>query len=170
VAAILGGNLYARVGMNPALREVSDATERGKVTNRAWRRYGVINGLGLAAIVAGWGGARLGEALPRNLSPRENALAIGKDAAVASLAISGVALGLLGMKFATMEPDGAVPLEDGSEPADAATPAETRAKRVLDALGAANLVSALALVGANAALSQANFRRPPARRLLRRRY
>ena len=35
LAAILGGNLFARVGMHPALSEVSDPRERGKVVNAA---------------------------------------------------------------------------------------------------------------------------------------
>ena len=37
-------------------------------------------------------------------------------------------------------------------------------------LSSANVAAELALVGINAALGQANFRRPPVRRLLRRRY
>jgi hypothetical protein len=40
----------------------------------------------------------------------------------------------------------------------------------LNVLGSLHLASAITLAGVNAALSQANFRRPPARRLLRRRY
>lgn len=33
LAAILGGNLFARIGMHPALSEVSNPRERGKVVN-----------------------------------------------------------------------------------------------------------------------------------------
>jgi hypothetical protein len=156
--------------MHPALRQVSDRRERGKVVNRAWARYGTVNGISLAAIVAGWAGARADESRPRMLSPRERRLALAKDAAVASVAATGIAAAIEGMRFARTEPDGAVSLESGSEPAFDTPPDEARLKRVLDALGRANLVSALALVGVNAALSQANFRRPPLRRVLRRRY
>ena len=35
LAAILGGNLFARIGMHPALTEVTDPRERGKVVNAA---------------------------------------------------------------------------------------------------------------------------------------
>ena len=45
-----------------------------------------------------------------------------------------------------------------------------RLKRQVNALSSANAAAELALVGINAALGQANFRRPPVRRLLRRRY
>jgi hypothetical protein len=156
--------------MHPALQEVSDARERGSATNVAWRRYGTVNGIALTSILAGWAGARLDEASPRMLSPRERKLAAAKDGAVAAVAITGVSAGLAGMRFARMEPKGGVPLADGSTPAPEATQAEKRTKRFLNAMGAANLVSAIALAGVNAGLSQANFRRPPLRRLLRRRY
>ncbi|MBD0283787.1 MAG: hypothetical protein ICV69_16600, partial [Thermoleophilaceae bacterium] len=45
-----------------------------------------------------------------------------------------------------------------------------RLKRRLNTLSTASAVAQLALVAVNAALAQANFRRPPARRLLRSRY
>jgi hypothetical protein len=40
----------------------------------------------------------------------------------------------------------------------------------VNALSSANVAAELGLVAINAALGQANFRRPPVRRLLRRRY
>jgi|SRR5829696_1008873 len=170
VAALLGGNLYGRVALHPALAGVGETDERGKVVNRAWRRYGWINSASLVAIVAGWAGARVNEARPSSLSPRERALAKGKDAAVAAVVVTGIATAITGMRFARSAPDGAVPLEDGNTPA-AETPAHAaRLKRQLNALGTANAAAELALIGVNAALGQANFRRPPARRLLRRRY
>src|SRR3954451_7207031 len=49
LAALLGGNLFARVAMHPALSLVSSPRERGRVVNEAWQRYGVVNSLALAA-------------------------------------------------------------------------------------------------------------------------
>jgi hypothetical protein len=170
VGALIGGNLFARVGMHPALREVSDPRERGSATNVAWRRYGTVNAIALTSILVGWAGARLDEARPRMLSRRERKLAVAKDGAVVAVAITGLGAGVAGMRFARMEPKGGVPLADGSTPAPEATRAEKRTKRLLNGMGAANLVSAVVLAGVNAGLSQANFRRPPVRRLIRRRY
>ena len=170
LAAIIGGNLFARVGMHPAVREITDEEERGKVVNAAWRRYGTVNSLGLAAVVAGWAGARLDEASPAMLSEREGQLAAAKDVAVGIVAITGIAAGIEGMRFGSMEPGGAVPLTDGDTASERATDDERRSKRLLSAIGACHLGAALALVTINATLSQANFRRPPVRRLLRRRY
>ena len=63
-----------------------------------------------------------------------------------------------------------MPLEDGNTPAPRRPEKAARLKRQVNALSTANAAAELALVGINAALGQANFRRPPARRLLRRRY
>jgi hypothetical protein len=169
-AALFGGNLFARVGMHPALASITAPRERGAVVNRAWRRYGTVNSAALAAVVGGWALARSDEASDRMLSDSERRLALAKDYAVAAVAISGIASGVSGVLFARMEPGGAVELEDGSDPLPDTPEREARAKRVLNALGAVELVSTGALVAINAALSQAGFRRPPVRRLLRRSY
>ncbi len=166
-AALLGGNLFARSAMHPALRAVGDARERGQVTNGAWRRYGVVNGLSLAAVLAGWGGARAQEGQDGKLSSTERGLARAKDVAVVAVAVTGVASAIEGMRFNRTEPDGAVPLTDGDTAAPEATEHETRLKRRLRFLSSASLAAETALVAINAALAQQNFRRPPARRFLR---
>jgi hypothetical protein len=170
IAAMLGGNLYGRVALHPALSEVSDQRERGKLVNRAWRRYGWINSASLVAVVGGWVGARMNEARPNALSGRERALAKGKDAALAAVVVTGVATAIEGVRFARSAPDGAVPLEDGSTPSPQTPHDAARLKRRLNVLSATGAAAELALVGFNAALGQASFRRPPVRRLLRRRY
>lgn len=169
-AALLGGNLFARVGMHPALGHISNPHERGAVVNAAWRRYGTVNSLALVAVLAGWAGARSDETSDARLSGRERTLARVKDVTVAGVAITGVAAAVNGVRFARMEPDGRVALEDGSTPAPQTPERQARAKRVLDVLGGAHLAAAATLVVINASLSQANFRRPPLRRLLRRRF
>ena len=87
-----------------------------------------------------------------------------------AVAVTGIAAGLEGMRFARMESGGAVPLHDGSTTSPEASERETSAKRRLNVLGAAHLLSAMALAAVNATISQANFRRPPKRRVLKRRY
>jgi hypothetical protein len=170
IATLLGGNLYGRLAMHPALADVSDAAERGRVVNRAWRRYGWLNSAGLIAVVGGWLGARLNEARPSSLSPRERKLALAKDASVAAVALTGIGTAVTGIRFSKAAPGGAVPLEDGNHPAPQTPEAAARLKRRVNILSTANALSELSLVAVNAALGQANFRRPPARRLLRRRY
>lgn len=170
LAALLGGNLFGRLAMHPAVEGVCAPEERGQVVNAAWRRYGTINSLSLGAVLAGWFGARSYEASNKLLSERERRLARAKDVAVAAVAVTGVASAIEGVRFGRSAPGGAVPLESGSQPT-AQTPSDAaRTKRVLNALGRASAVSEIALVAINASLTQANFRRPPARRFLKRRY
>jgi hypothetical protein len=168
LAGLLGGNLYGRLALHPSVTEISDPAERGKVVNAAWCRYGVVNSLSLAAVTVGWLGARADEAAPRRLGDREKRLALARDALLGAVAVTGLATAVEGMRFARMAPQGAVPLADGDHPGPGATPNQARSKRRLNVLGLVNLAAEAALVGVNAAFSQENFRRPPARRLLSR--
>jgi hypothetical protein len=112
LAALLGGNLFGRVAMHPALRRVHDERERGAVVNAAWRRYGTVNSLSLAAVLAGWAGERFGPG-----HRRTDSLARAKDVAVGAVAVTGVAAAVEGVRFSRACPDGAVPLADGNTPA-----------------------------------------------------
>ncbi|MBV8953127.1 MAG: hypothetical protein JO179_03245 [Solirubrobacterales bacterium] len=170
LAALIGGNLFGRVAMHPALTEVSDKAERGKVLNRAWRRYGTVNSLALGTLVAGWVPARLNEAHPRWLSSRERRLAVAKDVAMGTVVLTGLASAAGGVGFSQQAPDGAVPMSSGHDPAPEAPPRAARMKRAVNLLGALNLLSEVALLAVNSSLAQANFRRPPLRRVLRRNY
>ena len=170
LGALIGGNLFGRLAMHPSLKEVSDERERGKVLNRSWQRYGPVNGVALGTVIAGWAGARLGEARPELLSERERTLALAKDAAVGAVAVTGLATMANGMRLAATAPNGAVPMESGEATSEQAPAKAARLKGTIRVLSSLHLASALALAGVNAALAQANFRRPPARRLLKRRY
>src|SRR5215208_896229 len=169
-AALLGGNLFGRLAMHPALADACSKEDRGRIVNAAWRRYGTVNSLSLAAVVTGWVGARSYEGQNGLLSDRERSLARARDAAVGAVAVTGIAAAVTGVRFGHAAPGGAVPLDSGSKPAAEAAPAAARAKRALNALGALNIAAEATLVAVNAALSQENFRRPPARRFLKRRF
>jgi hypothetical protein len=166
VAGLFGGNLFGRLALHPSVTEISDPRERGRVVNTAWRRYGTVNSLSLAAVLAGWVGARANEAADRRLSPQERRLARTKDVLVGVIAATGIASGLEGMRFAARAPGGAVPMRDGDHTAASAGEYARRAKRRLNVLGATSLLAEAGLVAVNAAIDQRAFRRPPARRLL----
>jgi hypothetical protein len=170
LAALIGGNLFGRLAMHPALSDVSDKSQRGRVVNRAWRRYGTVNSLALMTLVSGWLPARLNESAPRWLSEREKRLALAKDISMGAVVVTGLASAIGGVGFAQQAPEGAVPLEDGNQPAAETPPRAARLKRLVNALGALNLGAEIALLAVNSALSQEGFRRPPVRRVLRRRY
>jgi hypothetical protein len=133
IAILLGGNLFGRRAMHPALEWVSSAEERGKVVNEAWRRYGTFNSLGLAGVVGGWALERSGPVGPR-------------DIAVAAVAVTGVASAIEGVRFGRSAPGGAVPMQSGSEPSSAAPQPAARSKRLLNALGQASAIAEIALI------------------------
>jgi len=168
LAGLLGGNLFGRLALHPSVTEISDPAERGKVVNAAWRRYGMINSLSLAAVAAGWAGARADEASDAKLSDAERSLARAKDVMVGLVAVTGLASAAQGIAFSRTAPGGAVPLTDGDHAAPEASEDARRAKRRVNALGTLSLAAELGLVGVNAALAQRNFRRPPLRSLFRR--
>ena len=115
---------------------------RSRASHRLWRRLASVQ----RSVPARWG---------------------GRGAAVAA---SGLATAIAGVRFARSAPAGAVPLEDGNTPAAETSAHAARLKHRLNTLSTASAAAQLALVAVNAALAQANFRRPPARRLLRSRY
>lgn len=154
LAALIGGNLFGRVAMHPALADVSDPSERGQVLNHAWRRYGNINSLALVALVSGWMSTRADETAPLWTSPRRRDLVVAKDVAVGAVVVTGLASAAGGVGFAQQAADGAVPMTDGSEPAPSTPPRARSLKRAENVFGALNLAAELALLGVNALLSR----------------
>ena len=73
------------------------------------------------------------------LGTTNEALITARDAAVVAVAVTGVAAGAQGVRCSRMEPEGPIPLEDGSEPATDASLAESRAKRRLSVIGSLHL-------------------------------
>src|SRR4051794_41794755 len=69
LAGLLGGNLFGRLALHPAVTEISDQEERGKLVNTAWRRYATVNSISLLAVASGWAGARPPGAREGPLSP-----------------------------------------------------------------------------------------------------
>jgi hypothetical protein len=167
LAGLLGGTLFGRMALHPAVASISDPRERGEVVNAAWRRYGFVNSASLAAVTLGWAGARAAEAADRNLTPAERRLARVKDGLVGALVLSGVASAIEGVRFSREAPGGAVPLADGSHPSVETPEPAARLKQRLNGLGAVTLAAEVGIVAVNAALAQENFRRPAMRRRVR---
>ncbi len=163
LAALLGGNLFGRVAMHPALAAVADKAERGKVLNQAWRRYGTVNSLAVAGLVAGWVSARRDERGPLWTSRRRSTLVLAKDVAVGAVVVTGLASAAGGIGFAQQAPDGAVPMDSGSEPAVETPPRAAKLKRAVNLLARLNLAAELSLVAVNGLLTRSTSRRLVAR-------
>ena len=164
LAAWLGGVMYGKFAHNPSLEKISSHAERGSVSNAAWNGYNPINAAGLGAAALGWGAARLTEANPIRLSGPEKALSRAKDGLMGVAVVTGIANGVQGARLARQAPDGAVPVQTGTKPADDTPPEAARIQRSIAVLGNLNIASGVAL----AVLAQMNHSRPAKRRALTR--
>ncbi len=167
LAAWLGGSMFGKFALNPSLVKISSRPERGSVTNAAWNGYNAINSAGLGAAALGWAAARLTEAKPDNLSGRERALSVAKDALMAVSLATGAASGVQGARLAKQAPNGAVPVETGTTPAADTPPEAARIQKTLGALGNVNIAAGVALVAVNGVLAQTDHSRPAATRVAR---
>jgi hypothetical protein len=169
LAAWLGGAMFGKFAHNPALRQISDKRERGKVANAAWNGYNLVNALGLGGAAAGWAAARVTEANPARQTKPERILSTAKDVLMGTALLTGVANFVQGARLARQGPEGAVPVETGVVPAPETPPKAAKIQKSLGVLGTANVATGIALVATNAVLAQVNYSRPAARRALLRR-
>lgn len=169
LASWLGGSMYGQFALNPAVAKIDDKRERGKVVNAAWNGYNVVNAISLGAVAVGWFASRLTETRPDRLTEDERRLAMAKDGLTLVALGTGIASAVQGARLAGQEPEGAVPIERGTKPAEETPPAAAKAQRSLAGLGLTNIASGVGLVVVNALLAQRNHSRPPLRRALFRR-
>ena len=86
-----------------------------------------------------------------------------KDVTVGAVVITGLASAVGGIGFAQQAPDGAVPMDSGSEPAVETPPRAAALKRAVNLLGGLNLAAELSLVAVNGLLARSTSRRLLAR-------
>lgn len=169
LASWLGGSMYGQFALNPAVAKIDDKRERGKVVNAAWNGYNVINAISLGSVALGWFASRITETRPDRLTEDERRLALAKDGLTLVALGTGIASAVQGARLARQEPEGAVPIERGTKPAEETPPEAAKAQRSLFGLGLTNIASGVGLVVVNALLAQRDHSRPPLRRALFRR-
>ncbi len=168
MAAWVGGTLFGRLALNPAVRRAAVLEERGAVANAAWNTFNVYNAAALTAVGLGHVGGRLTELRWSNLSDREKPLIRAMDVFTATGVVTGVLSGIQGRRLARQAPGGAVPVESGSRPAPQTPPEAVRAQRAVNALGWANVVSGVGLVASSGLFWRSAVSRPPLHRAVRR--
>lgn len=95
LAASIGGTLFGRVALQPALYKIALVEERDLVSADAWRRFSWINVLGHVAVATPW---LVGRALlsGREVSSRARGLTLAKDMLVGASLIAGISSVVLG--------------------------------------------------------------------------
>jgi uncharacterized membrane protein len=168
MATWVGGTIFGRYALNPAVRRAASHAERGAVANDAWNRFNALNAVALTAVGVGHVGGRMTELRSSNLSERERPLVRAMDVFTTAGVTTGVLTGIQGRRLAKQSADGAVPVETGATPS-ADTPEEAvRIQKSINALGLVNLLSGIGLVTSTGLFWRSAVSRPPTHRALRR--
>src|SRR3954470_4403010 len=95
LATAIGGTLFGREALQPAIHEIKDPIERGHVADVAWRRFSWLNLAGHVAVAATW---LFGRSMltGREVSTSARRLTVAKDALVIASLVTGVTSILLG--------------------------------------------------------------------------
>ena len=168
MATWVGGTIFGRYALNPAVRRAASRADRGAVANDAWNRFNALNALALTAVGAGHVGGRLTELRTSNLSEREKPLVRAMDVFTVAGVSTGVLTGIQGRRLARQGADGAVPIETGATPAVDTPDQAVRIQKSINALGRVNLISGLGLVTSTGLFWRSAVSRPPTHRALRR--
>jgi hypothetical protein len=153
LSACLGGLLFGKLALNPNLQVLSDKSERGKVLNTTWNRYNAVNAASLGTAAATWFVGRAGIS-GDVIDDDARGYVLAKDVLFVASALSGLASIVAGRRLTAQAPDGAVPIESGTEPA-AETPEEAAGLlRTVNQLGNLNIVLITAIIAVTTILSQ----------------
>ena len=153
LGACLGGLLFGKLALNPNLDVLESKSDRGKVLNTTWNRYNAVNALALGTAAVTWFVGRAGIS-GESIDQEARGYVLAKDALFVASAVSGLASIIAGRRLTAQAPEGAVPIESGTEPA-AETPEEAaRLLRTVNQLGNLNIALNAAIVTVTTILSQ----------------
>jgi len=95
LATVIGGSLFGKVALEPALDEVSKPVERDHASEKAWMRFSWINLAGHVAYAVPW---LIGRTMltGREVSARARTLTVVKDVLVSASLITGVSTLVIG--------------------------------------------------------------------------
>ncbi len=141
LATAVGGMLFGKVGLDATAQVIPSPTDRGRILNAAWGRFGLINAAALAVTGITWFTGR-SMFSGREVGRRSRALVIAKDAMVVTSLASGVCNILCGAAFSRQAEDGAVPVENGMRPHSQTPSRAVTLQKAMGALGTLHLISA----------------------------
>jgi uncharacterized membrane protein len=151
LATAIGGTLFGREALEPALHEIVDRGQREQVSTVAWRRFSWMNLASHAAVAATWfvGRAMLSG---RSVSNTGRGLTVAKDALIVASLATGLASTILGRILGARTANHSGLIKTNGE-TDASGSDNERLRRAVGALGVANMVANIGIVGVTTALS-----------------
>jgi uncharacterized membrane protein len=151
MATGIGGGLFGRAALHPAVERVSDRHERGQVISDAWRRFNWLELAGYALAAVTWfaGRSRLGG---REVDSGSRGLVLAKDGLMAATVATAVGSSIAGRMMSAPEPRG-VPMASGDDLAQDAPEQSKKLHPVVNALGIANILCAAGVAGITTVLA-----------------
>ncbi len=139
LAASFGGLLFGKLALNPNLEVLENKSERGKLLNKTWNRYNVVNAVSVGTAIATWLIGRSAIAGNLALDKEANNLVRTKDALLATGTATGLASIISGLQLTRQAPDGAVPIDSRVSPAPEMSDEASRLLRRVNVLGNVNI-------------------------------
>ena len=144
----LGGTIFGLVALNPSVARIGQRRERGLVLNEAWMRFQAIGTLAMGVTVATW---RLG-GLKEAESDIDATLAGIKNVLLGGALLTTLASAIAGMRIARQAPEGATPVESGTEPAPETPEEAAQSQRLSAFLGSTTVALVAGVLGLSSAL------------------
>jgi hypothetical protein len=160
LATAVGGTLYGRAALEPALHEIADPIERDRVATAAWQRFSWLNLAAHGVIAATWfvGRSMLSG---REVSGTARRLTRIKDGLVVASLVTGIGTAVLGRMLGACARRGEGPAQVREAGGTARDSERTVAlQRAVGGLGIANLIANIATLGITAALAMEGSRSP----------
>ena len=153
LAACFGGQLFGKLALNPKLDTISSKDERGKMLNAAWNRYNAVNAASLGTAAATWFFGRAGIS-GRAIDEDAHNLVLAKDALFVASALTGLASIISGLRLTRQAPEGATPIQTGTEPAPETPEEAAGLLRTVNVLGNVSLGLIGSIIAITTILSQ----------------
>jgi hypothetical protein len=153
LAACFGGQLFGKLALNPKLDVLSAKDERGKMLNAAWNRYNAVNAVSLGTAAATWFIGRAGIS-GESIDEDARNLVLAKDALFVASALTGLASIISGLRLSRQAPDGATPIQTGTEPAPETPEEAAGLLRTVNVLGNVSLGLIASIIAVTTILSQ----------------
>jgi len=127
LATALGGTIFGKLALTPALQDISNAHERGLVMKKAWSRFNLFSGVGMGSAALIW---MVGRAAinGRSAGPDVRRLVYAKDALLAGAVITTAMSSFAGQRIVGAN-HGDVPSVDANAHMAGGQPARAEALR-----------------------------------------
>lgn len=141
LATSFGGSIFGKLALHPALKNVSDAHERGEVIHAAWKRFSLVNLLSHGVFAATWLAGR-SMLTGREVDRTTRNLVRVKDGLIVASLVSGLTSMIAGERGSDSQ-DAVPSVATGSKPA----------REVSSVAGTVNLILIGGILGVTAILA-----------------